>query len=59
MWTIILGIVAGLTALGFVLGMIFVGAGVIFEIVAFGFKLALIAIPLGLAYGLARLLFGF
>lgn len=59
MWSVIFGIVAGLTVLGFILGMIFVGAGVIFEIVAFGFKLALVAIPLGLAYGLARLLFGF
>ena len=57
MWTILLSIVAGLTILGFVIGMIFVGAGVIFEIIAFGFKLALVAIPLGLAYVLFRALF--
>ena len=57
MWTLILSIVAGLTILGFVIGMIFVGAGVIFETIAFGFKLALVAIPLGLAYVLFRALF--
>lgn len=59
MWTILLSIVAGLTILGFVIGMIFVGAGIIFEIIAFGFKLALVAVPLFLAYILARFLFGF
>ena len=57
MWTVILGIVASLTILGFVLGMIFVGAGVIFEIIAFGFKLAVIGVPLFLAYVLFRALF--
>ena len=57
MWTLILSIVAGLTILGFVIGMIFVGAGVIFEIVVFGFKLALVVVPLGLAYVLFRALF--
>lgn len=57
MWTLILSIVAGLTILGFVIGMIFVGAGVIFEIIAFGFKLALVAVPLCIAYVLFRALF--
>ena len=57
MWTLILSIVAGLAILGFVIGMIFVGAGVIFEIIVFGFKLALVAVPLGLAYVLFRALF--
>lgn len=57
MLTILLSIVAGLTILGFVIGMIFVGAGVIFEIIVFGFKLALVAVPLGLAYVLFRALF--
>ena len=57
MWTILLSIVAGLTILGFVIGMIFVGAGVIIEIIVFGFKLALVAVPLGLAYVLFRALF--
>lgn len=57
MWTLILSIVAGLAIIGFVLGMIFVGAGVIIEIIVFGFKLALVAMPLGLAYVLFRALF--
>lgn len=57
MWTLILSIVAGLAILGFILGMIFVGAGVIIEIIAFGFKLALVAVPLGIAYVLFRALF--
>lgn len=57
MWTIILSIVAGLAILGFVLGMIFVGVGVVFEVIAFGFKLALVAVPLGIAYVLFRALF--
>lgn len=57
MWTLILSIVAGLAIIGFVLGMIFVGVGVIVEIIVFGFKLALVAVPLGLAYVLFRALF--
>lgn len=57
MWTLILSIAAGLAILGFILGMIFVGAGVIIEIIAFGFKLALVAVPLGIAYVLFRALF--
>lgn len=57
MWTLILGIVAGLAIIGFIFGMIFVGAGIIIEIIVFGFKLALVAVPVGLAYVLARALF--
>ena len=57
MWTLILSIVAGLAIIGFVFGMIFVGAGVIIEIVWFGFRLALVAVPVGLAYVLFRALF--
>ena len=57
MWTLILSIVAGLAIIGFIFGMIFVGAGVIIEIIVFGFKLALVAVPLGLAYVLFRALF--
>lgn len=59
MWTVILSIIAGLAILGFILGMIFVGVGVIVEIVWFGFRAALVAIPVFLAYILARFLFGF
>ena len=59
MWYLIFSIMAGLTIIGFILGLIFVGAGVILELLAFGFKLALIAIPLAAAVFLAKVLFGF
>ncbi len=59
MLTLALYIMAALVVIGFVIGMIFVGASAILSFVVIGFKVALVAVPLTLAYFLARALFGF